>query len=188
MESWLQIRFLCKTSDTKTKLVALKVKKGFCYWPDGGLHQAVVQLVIVELSKEREEHLDSPDGVDGAVDGVAHRGLHVLPGPNDTRRILVKMPPELLKRVGQTEMDCEGDGPVAWGRAASARRWRRSPWARTPGRAARRWLWRCTWRRWRWPACRRTAPACDARPGRCRSLTWTWRCSAKRGSGAKGRN
>lgn len=88
---------LFKTSDMKTKFAALKVKNVYFYWPDGGLHLAVVQLVIVELSKEREEHLDSPDGVDGAVDGVAHRGLHVLPGPNDTRHIFVKMPPWIIE-------------------------------------------------------------------------------------------
>lgn len=65
--------------------------------------------MIVQLSKEREEHLDSPDGVDGAVDGVAHRGLHVLPGPNDTRRNL-KTLSELLKGEGGT--GGEGDAPA----------------------------------------------------------------------------
>lgn len=70
------------------------------------------------------------------------------------------------------------DWPVAWVRVVSGRRWRRFPSATTPGRAGHQSPWRCRWRRWSWPACHRTAPACDARPGGCHSLTWTWKCSA----------
>lgn len=78
------------------------------------------------------------------------------------------------RRLGGTELSW----PAAWGRAVSGRRWKGFPWATTPGRAARPLPWRCRWRRWSWPASRRTAPACGARPGGCHSPTWTWTCSA----------
>lgn len=71
--------------------------------------------------------------------------------------------------------------PAAWARAANGRRWIGFPSAKTPSRAGRPSPWRCKWRRWNWPACRRTAPACGARPGGCRSRTWTWTCSVGTG-------
>lgn len=46
--------------------------------PDCGVHAAVIKLLVVELSEEREQHLDASYGVDGAVDGVRDDGLHVL--------------------------------------------------------------------------------------------------------------
>ena len=70
--------------------------------------------------------------------------------------------------------------PAAWGRVASAQRWRRFLWARTPGRAERRWPWRYRWRRWSWLTCHRTTPACDALLSGCHSRTWTWMCSEKK--------
>lgn len=36
--------------------------------------------MVVQLSKEREEHLDPPNGVDGTVDGVSHCGFYILGG------------------------------------------------------------------------------------------------------------
>lgn len=48
--------------------------------PDSGVHAAVIKLLVVELSEEREQHLDASYGVDGAVDGVRDDGLHVLQG------------------------------------------------------------------------------------------------------------
>lgn len=48
--------------------------------PDCGVHTAVIKLLVVELSEEREQHLDASYGVDGAVDGVRDDGLHVLQG------------------------------------------------------------------------------------------------------------
>lgn len=48
--------------------------------PDRGVHAAVIKLLVVELSEEREQHLDASYGVDGAVDGVRDDGLHVLQG------------------------------------------------------------------------------------------------------------
>lgn len=48
--------------------------------PDSGVHAAVINLLVVELSEEREQHLDASYGVDGAVDGVRDDGLHVLQG------------------------------------------------------------------------------------------------------------
>ncbi|TNN87410.1 hypothetical protein EYF80_002611 [Liparis tanakae] len=35
-------------------------------------HLALVQLMVVQLSEEREEHLDPTDGMDGTGDGVCH--------------------------------------------------------------------------------------------------------------------
>ncbi len=36
--------------------------------------------MVVQLSEEREEHLDPTDGVDGTVDGVSHCGFYILGG------------------------------------------------------------------------------------------------------------
>lgn len=46
--------------------------------PDCSFHLTVIQLVIVQLSKEWKQHLYATDGVDGTVDGVSHRGFHIL--------------------------------------------------------------------------------------------------------------
>lgn len=46
--------------------------------PDGGLHLALVLLVVVQLGEQGEKHLDPTDGVNGAVDGVCHDGFHIL--------------------------------------------------------------------------------------------------------------
>lgn len=48
--------------------------------PYSGFHLAVIQLMVVHLSKKREEHLDPTDGVDGTVDGVSHCGFYILWG------------------------------------------------------------------------------------------------------------
>lgn len=48
--------------------------------PYSRFHLAVIQLMVVHLSKKREEHLDSTDGVDGTVDGVSHCGFYILWG------------------------------------------------------------------------------------------------------------
>ena len=46
--------------------------------PDRRVHTAVVELLVVQLSKEREQDLDASYRVDGTVDGVGNDGLHVL--------------------------------------------------------------------------------------------------------------
>lgn len=46
--------------------------------PNGGVHAAVVELLVVQLSKEREQDLDASYRVDGTVDGVGNNGLHIL--------------------------------------------------------------------------------------------------------------
>lgn len=46
--------------------------------PDCGVDAAVVELFVVQLSKERKQDLDAPYRVDGTVDGVGNNGLHVL--------------------------------------------------------------------------------------------------------------
>lgn len=46
--------------------------------PDRGVHTAVVELLVVQLSKERKQDLDASYRVDGTVDGVGNNGLHVL--------------------------------------------------------------------------------------------------------------
>lgn len=90
---------------------------------------------------------------------------------------------ELIKRCGsdsevwnqacdeQPLEESQPDWPVAWGHVGSGRKWRGFPWATTPGRAGHPSPWHCRWRRWSWPACHRTTPACGAQPGGCHSLT-----------------
>lgn len=54
--------------------------------PDCGVHRAVVDLLVVQLGKQREENLDASYGMDGAVYGVGYDGLHVLWGTGRTRQ------------------------------------------------------------------------------------------------------
>ncbi len=46
--------------------------------PDCGVHAAVIELFVVQLSEEGEQNLDASYRVDGAVDGVGNDGLHIL--------------------------------------------------------------------------------------------------------------
>lgn len=46
--------------------------------PNCGVHTAVVELFVVQLSKKREQDLDTSYRVDGTVDGVGNNGLHIL--------------------------------------------------------------------------------------------------------------
>lgn len=46
--------------------------------PDRGVHAAVIELFVVQLSKERKQDLDASYRVDGTVDGVGNDGLHIL--------------------------------------------------------------------------------------------------------------
>ena len=46
--------------------------------PDRRVHTAVVELLVVQLGKERKQDLDASYRVDGTVDGVGDNGLHVL--------------------------------------------------------------------------------------------------------------
>lgn len=48
------------------------------HWPDSGVHAAVIELLVVQLSKEGEQDLDASYGVNGTVDGVGNNSLHVL--------------------------------------------------------------------------------------------------------------
>lgn len=54
--------------------------------PDCGVHAAVIELFVVQLSEEREQDLDASYRVDGAVDGVGNDGLHIL---RDRKALLV---------------------------------------------------------------------------------------------------
>lgn len=49
-----------------------------CFLPDSSFHLGVIQLMIVQLSKEGKQHLDPTNGVDGTVNGVSHCGFHIL--------------------------------------------------------------------------------------------------------------
>lgn len=46
--------------------------------PDCGVHAAVIELFVVQLSEEREQDLDASYRVYGAVDGVGNNGLYIL--------------------------------------------------------------------------------------------------------------
>lgn len=46
--------------------------------PDCGVHAAVIELFVVQLSKKREQDLDASYRVYGTVDGVGYDGLHIL--------------------------------------------------------------------------------------------------------------
>lgn len=46
--------------------------------PDCGVHAAVIELFVVQLSKERKQDLDASYRVDGTVDRVGNDGLHIL--------------------------------------------------------------------------------------------------------------
>lgn len=69
-----------RESDVGVQRAAAGLPPRAGHLPDGGVHAAVIKLLVVELSEEREQHLDASYGVDGAVDGVRDDGLHVLQG------------------------------------------------------------------------------------------------------------
>lgn len=146
-----------------------------CHLPHGVLHMVVAQLMIVQLSKEWKEHLDSTNGMNGTVDGVSQSSFHILWEALKQSENLSGCETKLSQRVmnwhnaHKVRLRIEGTWPAAWGRAASAQRWRRFPSARSPGRAERRWPWRYRWKQWSWPTCCHITPVCDARLNRCRS-------------------
>lgn len=46
--------------------------------PDCGVHAAVIELFVVQLSEKREQDLDASYRVYGTMDGVGDYGLHIL--------------------------------------------------------------------------------------------------------------
>lgn len=46
--------------------------------PDCGVHTAVIELFVIQLSEEWKQDLDASYRVDGTVDGVGNNGLHIL--------------------------------------------------------------------------------------------------------------
>lgn len=68
-----QIQIITHIYENKAKVILLS-----CDLPHRVLHLIVAQLMIVQLSKEWKEHLDSTNRMNGTVDGVSQRSFHIL--------------------------------------------------------------------------------------------------------------
>lgn len=68
-----QIQTVAHIYKNKAEVILLS-----CYLPHCVLHLTVAWLMIVQLSKEWKEHLDSTNRMNGTVDGVSQCSFHIL--------------------------------------------------------------------------------------------------------------
>lgn len=157
--------------------IRLKMSLLSCHLPHCVLHLTVAQLMIVQLSEEWKEHLDSTDGMNSTVDGVSQCCFHVLWKTLNQWQHFNECKKQSSQQSWTGIRHAVGVWiefnywPAAWGRVASVQRWRHFPSVRTPGKAEHQWLWHYRLRQWSWPACHHITPACDAQLNRCRSPT-----------------